>query len=265
MIKTVRLAWALMWLACGPAMAAEALVATVVRGDVQRAERALHVLDELQPGDELRLHAGATAVVWWPRSNQRIALAGPGRFRLDAGGTTTLTATGSAYALPPAARQAGALPPAETMAGAIMRAGDDAHAAGAGVVDRIAPAHPYVEWPRRAHAGTWTLRLRDAAGTLLHEATTAENRYVLPPTVPLQPGQQYLAEVIWVSAVRGEQMEVFAVATLDQAADRHIAALRRGPDAPLGERIAYAQVLAQYGLNALARWICPEAADDRLR
>lgn len=243
--------------AAGRAAAAEALVATMVRGQVEQAGHAVRVLDELAPGTELRLGERAVAIVWWRQDGRRIALAGPGRFRLEARGATPLSAGASTVVMPaPDRAQAGGRPD-EAMAGAVLRAPPGAQAADT----VLALSHPWLAWPRRAHVGNWTVRLRDEGGALLHQAEVADNRYAVPAAAGLEPGRAYLFELGWTTSRQGEQLESRRIVTLARADDAAIAAWRAPQDAPLAQRVAYADILARHGLHALASLVCPECAD----
>ena len=255
MIRNTALACLFMLLAAGHA-AAEALVATMVRGQVDHGGRAVRVLDELPSGAELRLGERAVAIVWWQGGDKRIALAGPGRFRLDARGATALSAGAGMAVLPtPGRGQAGARPD-EAMAGAVLRAPSGADAAGA-----LAPSHPYLAWPRRAHVGNWTVRLRDERGAVVHQAEVADDHYEVPAAAGLQPGRSYLFELGWTTIRQGEQIESRRVDTLARALDNAIAAWRSPAGAPLAQRVAYADILERHGLHALAHHVCPELVD----
>jgi hypothetical protein len=222
---------------------------------------ALEQLHELAPGAVVSLTRGARAVVVHTPTGTVYELAGPGRYRVRAGGIDALEGAKLVRRdLPPAIRSFRLKPLSTMQASIVMRGTPTVQLEGpdGGVLSgeelnyrvRGTLAARSVELVEADGAAPWPIR---DSGTVFTPASVAT----------VQPGKQYLVRVRGMDA-RGRSTEVSARFWLiDPQAAARLAAARPGVDATLTDLIVYAMALESAGATASARAAWQQANERR--
>jgi hypothetical protein len=211
---------------------------------------ALEQLHELMPGAVVTLTAGARAVVVHTPSGIVYELAGPGRYRVQAGALEALSGRLARRELPPAIK-AFQLRPLSTMQASIVLRGS-AQARLDGPVGGVVSADE-LSYRIRGDVQSPALELLDGEGQSIATAREAPAVFNPAQVAALQPGRQYVVRVSGSDA-RGKPVELSSRFWLvDADAATRLRAARPSENAPLTDLIVYAMALEVGGATATAR------------
>lgn len=133
---------------------------------------------------------------------------------------------------------------------------------------RLLAAPEEFSWRPVLGAKTYSFKLMDAKGKLLHSAEGAARNLRLPDSVKLMPGEAYSWSVEAQDATGPLQSASADFSLLDEATARTLSGQRPGADASFSERLLYASQLENAGLKlaALAYWkaLASERPDDEM-
>jgi len=223
----------------------------------------------LGPDVVLTLEKKASVTMFLPGSEQKVIVAGPGKFMVYPnrvvvikGRETSVTATR------PQARFPRLDPDTEkTLGGVVLRsakssAPDEAQAL-VPEDEKVLAADVRFSWPKQLRRAGYKFRLFDDTGSTIFETLCNDQSLVLPEDVRLRKGARYSWLIEWQGPNGAKAVRTARFTTLSADEESFVVAQRPRADAPMADRRLYAMWLGAMGAETLMRQVLPPVVDNR--